>query len=375
MSRRGRKEEISTDHDSFLDIVANIVGILIILVVLVGVRAKHAPVSVSVPGPKPAGGKSASKDDLELERALRQDLIDMQRRGIRLADEAILRDRQRIALAMRVSATERKIEEDRSQLDAQAQAEYDLQLKLAEEQAKLKEAIRKSIFAQQQKEGAEPVELEFNSTPISHTVHGRELHLLLQDSRVVVVPFDKLVEQLEMEFDRKVYRLQHQRLFTDKLGPIDGFRLRYTLERLDASPELYMQTGRSGSVPRLRLVEFLPVSRRLGETVDVAIVEGSQLRQTLKRHRPDLTTVTIWTYPDGFANYQRLKNMLYQLGFPVAARPLQFGVPISASPEGSHSAAQYSHTPSRVQLRKTIEKRNTGAAQTTNRPINPRIDD
>ncbi len=45
-SRRGDAESAGQDHDSFLDIVANIVGILIILVMVVTVRAKDAPLPI-----------------------------------------------------------------------------------------------------------------------------------------------------------------------------------------------------------------------------------------------------------------------------------------------------------------------------------------
>ena len=44
MSRRKPREEMEFGSDSFLDVVANVVGILIILMVLAGIRAKTAPV-------------------------------------------------------------------------------------------------------------------------------------------------------------------------------------------------------------------------------------------------------------------------------------------------------------------------------------------
>ena len=46
MIRRRRKvREIEFSFDSFLDVVANIVGILIILIVVAGIKAGAAPVS------------------------------------------------------------------------------------------------------------------------------------------------------------------------------------------------------------------------------------------------------------------------------------------------------------------------------------------
>ena len=45
MRRRGGRSELQVGNDSFLDIVANIVGILIILIVVAGVRVSRAPVT------------------------------------------------------------------------------------------------------------------------------------------------------------------------------------------------------------------------------------------------------------------------------------------------------------------------------------------
>jgi hypothetical protein len=51
-------------------------------------------------------------------------------------------------------------------------------------------------------------------------------------------------------------------------------------------------------------------------------------------------TVTFWTYPDSFAAYRKLRELLYERGYTVAGRPLPMGQPISGSPYGSKTAAQ-----------------------------------
>ena len=45
MSRRTRNDEIELGSDSFLDIIANIVGILIILIVIAGVKVSRQPLA------------------------------------------------------------------------------------------------------------------------------------------------------------------------------------------------------------------------------------------------------------------------------------------------------------------------------------------
>ncbi|MEY3459635.1 MAG: Ribonuclease, partial [Planctomycetota bacterium] len=43
MSRRTQRSDLEFGSDSFLDVVCNIVGILIILIVVVGVRVQRQP--------------------------------------------------------------------------------------------------------------------------------------------------------------------------------------------------------------------------------------------------------------------------------------------------------------------------------------------
>jgi hypothetical protein len=55
---------------------------------------------------------------------------------------------------------------------------------------------------------------------------------------------------------------------------------------------------------------------------------------------PNRTTVTVWTYPDSFHDFRRLKDELFKLGYLTAGRPMPHGAPIAGSPSGSRSAAQ-----------------------------------
>jgi hypothetical protein len=121
---------------------------------------------------------------------------------------------------------------------------------------------------------------------------------------------------------------------------VGGFRLRYTLERHDVSPELAKETGRGGSYARLQKWTLIPASNELGEPVRLALQEGSDFREALARILPGRTTITVWVYPDGFDAFRQIRKELYRRGYTLAARPLPLGAPISGSPEGSKSAAQ-----------------------------------
>ena len=68
--QRDRRDISDAGQDSFLDIVANIVGILIILVMVMGVRAKNAPIRLSVPSPQ----RQVAEHELQRELAAEQSL-------------------------------------------------------------------------------------------------------------------------------------------------------------------------------------------------------------------------------------------------------------------------------------------------------------
>ena len=61
----------AVNSDSFLDIVASVVSIMIIMVVMEGMRIKNAPVKLSIPA-HPA--RTALEKDVTAERSLRSDV-------------------------------------------------------------------------------------------------------------------------------------------------------------------------------------------------------------------------------------------------------------------------------------------------------------
>ena len=54
-------------------------------------------------------------------------------------------------------------------------------------------------------------------------------------------------------------------------------------------------------------LELIPVQAVFGEPVEVALFDGSQFMQYIKRAVPDTTTVTIWVYPNSFDEFHPLK--------------------------------------------------------------------
>jgi len=337
MPRHLTNDPAAPEHDSFLDIVANIVGILIILVMVVGVRAKNAPVVASIPADTHRADTELERE-LAVEQSLRSDVLQMANQVRAIRQEAIVRHRHRAELAARTAAWQQKIQSHTDQLDSESRENFALERTLSAAQSELQQLRHERDQTQNAK--VDPILVECYPTPLSKTVHGHEVHFRLRGQRIMHIPVDELLERFKADARRQAHKLLNAAELTDTVGPIGGFRLRYTLERYDVPLELHLETGRGGSYARLRRWTMIPVRSQLGETVEEALAEGSRFREVLSSLRPGRTTVTIWTYPDSFASFRQLKKELYRLGFPTASRPLPYGVPISGSPHGSRSAAE-----------------------------------
>jgi len=340
MGRRQRGNDDGGDvgQDSFLDIVANIVGILIILVMVVAVRAKNAPVSMSVPGPEQRASEHELQQDVAAEQALHREVLAAAARirEVEQAKRARLAERSRLALLK--SAAEKMIQVRREEFDAAARAEFDRRRQLADARSELVELENQVELASRLR--PEATRVENFPTPLSETVHGHELHLQLRGGRITVLPWDEIIEALKAEFSRNVNRMRTQSELTGKIGPVGGFRISYTIRRHDVSMQTYERTGVGGSYIRLEKFSLLPVSTHLGEPLDVTLAPGSELGEALAKCRPGRTTITAWVYPDSFEEFRRLRKELYPLGFAMAARPLPEDELIGGSPSGSRSAAQ-----------------------------------
>ncbi len=334
-----RHDDTTPGHDSFLDIVSNIVGILIILVMVSGVRAKNYK-----PGnepPEPSQEAEALRAQLASEQQTVEtrhlELLELNRQIDELEALSEARDRQRMALATAAEAMRRKVQERRERLDSKSQSQFDLARQIAEARTRL--AQLESAKTQIESSRPESIKIKALPTPLAKTVRGNEAHFQLSGGRITWIPLEQLLEEFKQDARSKATQLLSMREFTDIVGPFGGFRLRYTLERQQLSPELAMATGAGGQYAQLRKWTLIPTSSTLGEPVDEALRPTSRFRNRVASLPPD-TTITIWTYGDSFKDFRRIKAELFAQGFDTAGRPLPDGVPIGGSPAGTRSAAQ-----------------------------------
>jgi hypothetical protein len=339
VSRVAQREVAEPGFDSFLDIVANLVGILVILIMVIGVRAQDAWVaSAQVPVSPP---EPVALPDVDTPKAmvasLGVEITDITRHlgqvGTQFAQQQFERDK----LQQVVSAKETEIDEHYAGI----QAERLRQARLNQEQSSVYNLL--SGLQQQRLEAesriAEPIVLEHHPTPLAKTVFGGEEHFRLLAGRLAHVPLNQLTDRLKSEAKLKVWKLENASQTTETIGPVEGFRLKYTLSRR----EQRVQT--SGGIARRSVVELdrfilVPVKENLGHPLNVALQKGSIFHQQLRELNPSETTITVWTYPDSYPEFRQLKEHLRQVGYLTAARPLPHGHPIGGSPSGSRSAAQ-----------------------------------
>jgi hypothetical protein len=320
-----QSEEVSFGSDSFLDVMANMVGILIILVTI---AVMHASRSRSAPQPAPQAedlsGLAQQADSLQ------QAARNLTAQAQELDRQAAGRQSQYDQLAARLSGRQQDLAARREKLGLRLREKHSLRLALVTSRAALDE-IETEVARKKELSATKPTTIECYPTPISHSVSGREIHFRLNGSRIAYVPMEELMGMFEREAKARVELLRSRPVVTGMLGPEGDFRMRYKLER-ESLP--------GGGFKAEATFTYIPVDAHIGETLQEAMAPDSELQEILGKVHVRQTTITLWAYPDSFALYRELKKQLYGRGFSVAGRPLENGQPIGASTMGTRSAAQ-----------------------------------
>jgi len=380
MSRR-RESEIACGSDSFLDVIANIVGILIILIVIAGVRASKAPLkpasrSTGVELPQfpakttlpeatlPTSDESVAPEPImadvppaieideppealppleaPAELVSRMQDLDAEIAAITVASKSVAQALEtsnslQTDLELRLQTTRSLIADRKEELTASVAK--DTQQKLDLDLAR--QAVVRLLAKVNDAENQSPptTKLEHRITPVSRVVHGRELHFRLERNRVAEVPIEALVERLKDHIERRKDWIVKTRQHKGQVGPINGFNLEYIIGVDIVSGVEELRAGMGGYRMSMRYWEIHPEESLRGEPDDVALSQGSKFYQALVSSSPD-TTLTFWVYPDSYSLYRKLQAFCHEHGFPVAGRPLPEGVAISGSPNGTKSASQ-----------------------------------
>ncbi|MEM9589305.1 MAG: hypothetical protein AAGA03_18640 [Planctomycetota bacterium] len=341
MQRRRRGNDL-LGHDAFLDIVANLVGILIILVVILGARSQETIKQAEAPEVIQADDQLMGELAQQYQRAVaaQQDSIRLEQ-SIRRYDGRISAAKQQRGLLLDLlSQAEAAWEEAKQELDESDVAAAEQQRRLRESRDRLDQLRGQREALENQ--AAPVVALEHLPTPMAKTVFGDEIHFRLKGNRLSLVPIDALMEEIRSDFQRSGQSTR-QGLLRNSVGPIRGYVAHYAMEK---GRKMVSTGGRVAMASYGQLVgveiEALneSVSEPMGQPIDVALGDRSFLDVELAGRDAPSTTITVWVYPNSYAAFRRLKEHLYRKGFATAARPLPADGVIAGSPRGSRSSAQ-----------------------------------
>ncbi len=346
--RERAQEKIDDGQDSFLDVVSNLVGILIILVMIAGARVRNAASAPTEPEARAETAREAQ------ERASRQayveavDALDKTREELeRTRTETEDFNERALLLESQTRAAEQEYR-DLLQLSAEIDGALKAEAHNREESERVAFELKSQIFEKEKKrddllkqkqalEATRPqaTQLENLPTPISKRVEeGREGFFRLKNGRIAHVPLNEFTERVRLYF--KNFRGDvAQNEFEEKIGPVENFYFHYfaTLDKVRGNEGLsYLLQFQFG--------ECVPTRDDLGEPVDEALAnKSSAFRERLARYSPDDTTITLFVYPDSFQYLRDLKKFLYSRNYQTALRPLPQDAPIAVSPQGTASAS------------------------------------
>jgi hypothetical protein len=348
--RRAPDREPVFGFDSFLDLVTNVLGIIIrlILVAWVGGRAystfvnhevEETPAVAEVPPPRASDdplNPELAKTQLELAQA-RARLLEQIKQLHDLEESKTKADQELIILL----GERNNIEAKKGQLDKSLSDQFRL-VQLADlSLAELRERSQKVLeqIKAVEKQPTNKKTFRYHS-PVSRAVHSEELMFECQHGRVTFIDVSALADEAKRCAERQVEQLRTRWEISDTVGPVGAFRLRYKLARqrdvLSGAASPYANEAFHADLSWI----LEPITNQRGESGERALAPGSEFRQVIQGQDLRNTVITFWVYPDSFPLFRQLRDYLYEQGAEVAARPIPDGAPIGASRNGTASRGQ-----------------------------------
>ena len=388
LRRKGRASSPEGGEDSFLDIVSNMVGILIILVMIAGTRVgevlpdaerslpseseetcstppenkmfpqklaqqarqnpgEKSPEEITRPISKKKKAVANLPSDAEARERIRY-IEAVQAFEKRRSDAAILKrevdqlNEQMTAVRRETSGAQGEFNSlfgDISRLEAviarsmREKSDEDTEaLRLREERDRL--AAEGERLEQERSALAEvrpkATVLENVPTPLTKKVEGKEAVFALRGGRVSHVPIGECSGRVRGAF-RSLRDFKEDQI-DETIGPIDGYRFHFlgSLHKIRSGDGLQMMVT-------FDFGEFIPESEMLGETLADALRPDSAFQSRLALYLKESSTITLAVWPDSFSELRTLKMNLLKNGYVIALRPMPADANVTISPQGSAS--------------------------------------
>jgi len=356
---RRAREEMPFGSDSFLDVLANIVGILIILIVAAAARMGRIPdLSLLTKGPvEPAKSDStdppaepeepviiAAPEPDEPPAEISDEMQAISGYLAALNDKALAADARLKKLQSASGAAQQALTDEEAGAARRNEQVRQAQLRIARLQEALgdrRQALNGLLadFEEAQKSKAPAIQVRHRLAPISQEIAGEELHFRISGGRVSVVPLNALVERVKLQLERQKDWLASRGKHESVVGPVDGYTMSYMVEKRPLTTLDRHRLGYGAYRIGISHWELIPDGDLAGETPEQALKRSSKFALTVKT-APENAALTFWVYPDSFHAFRVLQAACQAEGFIVAARPLPDGIRIAGSPEGTRSAGQ-----------------------------------
>jgi hypothetical protein len=347
--RRRQREKIFFSFDSFLDVVANVIGIIIrlILVAWVGARTYTSAMQFSDEDPPPPPNLSAalppprgSDDPLagKLELAKRE--LEDARAGLleKIHNLEGAKETTRLTRAEldKLARKNQEIEREQHVLEKELEAKgRKVQLASLKLDGLRKRGQEVALQIKKLRELAPRIkELKYHA-PVSRVVDSDEMFFECRSGKVAFIDMPAFMHEIKNNSEGIIDLLRTDYKVRRVTGPVGAFRLQYFFERerglLESATNF--RYGLTGWV-----VE--PINAGRGEDTKTALAPASEFHRIADAIDPNQTVVTFWVYPDSFEIFRALRDYLYERDVEVAGRPLPMEAPIAASRNGTKSRGQ-----------------------------------
>src|SRR5262249_36846186 len=243
MIRRRRRSVRETPFslDSFLDLVTNVVGIIIrlILVAWVGARAyTNLPELLKQLQPKAAESAEATLVTDPLQNELERQKQELAEAEARMLEQL----RQLDLLQLDRQQTEKELADVTSRCQEVEQTLFTAEKAKSGKEQAVRQVVLSLADLQKRRErlNQELKELEKQPpltktlryrTPVSQTVHASESHFECKQGRVTFVDLDTMLHIIQRGLRDKEKQLQTQWQIVDETEPVGQYRMRYVIER------------------------------------------------------------------------------------------------------------------------------------------------
>jgi hypothetical protein len=335
ISGRRKRATLGVGHDAFLDIVANLVGVLIILI---AVFSGSSSAMVQQAQQKVREELLEKPDLIQASDTQVSELAKLASRAARAHDdsdhlenqvdqfdmEIELRKQERSALLDLHYMASTAWEEKRSELNqtkieaARRQTELDRATEQLEELQGEKQRLKTLPDA--------VVALQHLPTPMAKKVYEDRIVLRLRNDHVSVVPGNALMKLISSHVRRSISGSRRPKQ-TDVVGPIRDYTARYSLVVGQTSAQFH------GAI-------FQPTHEPIGQRIEQVVAGQSEIESELAGRDPNSTSILVWVYPDSYRSLRTLKEYLYAKGYATAVRPRETHEPIGISVLGTDSNPQ-----------------------------------